>query len=203
MAGEEEFSVYSEDVWDDAAKVKIGTNLQHIPVDQIYRQMAIDYLSPSSKRKNEYVAFVRGWIEYNHSAGITYPAKTKKLLGSKNKVDYASILSNTDPFYSPLEDSQRILNSGAIKDFDKKKILLLEIPLFFSPSVDMLGKNTWLNCLSRMDITNVKNKRDFVSGEIIYVAFANPQNFSGAKFLRRPIEGRNVVPKYAQDGTGK
>ena len=200
---EEELSVYDDDVWEDAAKVKIGNaDLQYIPAEQIYRQMAIDYLSPSSKRKNEYVAFVRGEIHYKGDEGITYPAKTKKILGSKSKTDYALMLSNTDPFYSAPEDSQRILNSGAIKDFDKKQILLLEIPLFFSPSVDMLGKNTWLNCLLRMDITNVKNKRDFVSGEIIYVAFANPQNFSGAKFLRRPIEGRSVVPKYAQDRTG-
>tara|TARA_B100001123_G_scaffold63459_1_gene69696 strand:+ start:3034 stop:3678 length:645 start_codon:yes stop_codon:yes gene_type:complete len=198
-----EKTAYDEDIWADVSKRNIGSSgLTTVSAQEIYKQMAIDYLSPSSKRKNQYVAIIRAMIGYEDNK-VSCPDPTsnfKKLINLKNafsaEVDYITMLSNTDPFYSPLEDSQRLLNAGAIKDFEKKKILLLETPLFYSPSVDTLGINAWISSLMRMDITNVKKPREFQLGEVIYITFTNPQNFAGARFVDFPVEGKTVMAGF-------
>jgi len=103
------------------------------------------------------------------------------------------ILTNTDPFRAAQDNQQRILSGGNIKDFEKKKILLLEVPMFWMPTAAALGKNAWLNSLMRMPVPKLKNKREFMLGEIIKITFINLQSLEGPKFSGFPVEDKPVI----------
>jgi hypothetical protein len=52
-----------------------------------------------------------------------------------------------------------------------------------------LGKNAWLQSLIRMPAPKLKNKREFLIGEIIKITFTNMSTYSGPKFVKFPVEG--------------
>ena len=69
---------------------------------------------------------------------------------------------------------------------------MLETPQFYSPTVDDLGRNAWLQCLTKMPMPKLKKDRKIKIGEIIFITFKNLQNFDGPIFRRFPVENAPV-----------
>ena len=170
----------------------------------IVNKVIYDQLTGKKGARSEFPAVIRGMVDYEEASGFST---------SESGVDFSAAFSNTDPFYSSVEDGQRILDGGIVKDFKDKKILFLEVPFFYLPADAHLGDYLWINSLLRMDVTNTKAKRDFVSNELIYITFTDLRNLIGPKFLRFPIEdkkllitsehkGKPVIQKHL-DGTKK
>ena len=209
MSSLKEPDILDKNMWREISEVKGRGQLIRVPMSEIVQQMAIDHLNPKSKDKSNYIAIVRGVIDYRekkisymrlppsakdaYAPGFEPITQTGTLQRFEEKyIDFLDYMTNTDPFHSPLENQQRISDGGIIKNFEKKKILLLEIPTFWSPDVQDLGKNVWLQSLIRMEAPKLKNKREFQIGEIIKVTFANMSNYDGAKFVEFPVEGAAV-----------
>tara|TARA_R110000737_G_C14559193_1_gene481981 strand:+ start:368 stop:1018 length:651 start_codon:yes stop_codon:yes gene_type:complete len=198
-----EASVYTRNIFADAAKdaKAKGGQIAHVPMSDLLEAIAIDYLSPKGTRGAEVPVIVRGKIHYNKKEVkyIDDPPGAKKTFEQKKKLaapkmPFEEFLPNIDPFYSPADDQQRILNAGFIKNYDKKDMLLLETPNFYNPTVDTLGRNAWLQCLTKMPTPKLKKDREIVIGEVIIITFQNPQTFEGPKFVKFPIEGAKVYP---------
>jgi hypothetical protein len=189
--------------YEEITRVKGAGQLLRIPLADVLEQMAVDHLSGKGKGASEFPAIVRGIIDYKE-AKIIYTREdlmrisslfsTAELLaGVERLYGPESILTNTDPFRSAQDNQQRILSGGNIKDYEKKKILLLEVPMFWMPTVESLGENAWLNSLMRMPVPKLKNKREFMLGEVINITFTNMQSFAGPKFSGRPVEDSPVI----------
>ena len=198
----QEQSVYEINRYEEITRVKGAGQLLRIPLADVLEQMAVDHLSGKGKGASEVPAIVRGIIDYKE-AKIIYTREDLMRISSLFSTAAAreamplygpeSILTNTDPFRSAQDNQQRILSGGNIKDYEKKKILLLEVPMFLMPTVESLGENAWLNSLMRMPVPKLKNKREFMLGEVINITFTNMQSFAGPKFSGRPVEDSQVI----------
>jgi hypothetical protein len=198
----QEQSVYEINRYEEITRVKGAGQLLRIPLADVLEQMAVDHLSGKGKGASEFPAIVRGIIDYKE-AKIIYTREDRRAFTSLFSTAAAreamplygpeSILTNTDPFRSAQDNQQRILSGGNIKDYEKKKILLLEVPMFWMPTVESLGENAWLNSLMRMPVPKLKNKREFMLGEVINITFTNMQSFAGPKFSGRPVEDSPVI----------
>jgi hypothetical protein len=194
-----EHSVLQRDVYEEAIKrAKAGGGqLIGIPMSDLLEGMAIDYLSPKGSRGSEFPAVVRGIVDYKEKK-VKYvsepPGAKKAFAKAAPQLDFIEFLPNIDPFHSTEEDQQRILNAGFIKNYEKKIMLLLETPNFYSPTVDTLGANAWLQCLTKMPMPKTPKDRKIKIGEIIFITFQNLQIFEGPKFVRFPVED---APVYA------
>ena len=204
-----EQGIYDKDTYEEISKVKGRGQMLRVPMSEIVEQMAVDYLNPKSKGPSEFAALVRGIIDYKEKK-VSYirtvptgkdafepeydPIKQAGDIHQfrEKYIDFLDFITNVDPFQSALENQQRITNGGAVKDFEKKKILLLEIPMFWMPNVVDLGKNAWLQSLIRMPAPKLKNKREFQIGEIIKITFTNMSTYDGPKFVKFPVEGSPV-----------
>ena len=194
-----EHSIYTRNIYQDAAKRAKAGDLIRVPLLDILEGMAIDYLAPGGSRGSEFPAIVRAKIDYKEKkveyiedAAGSKEAHQKAQKKELAKMDFAEFLPNIDPFHSTEEDQQRILNAGFIKDYEKKIMLLLETPQFYSPTVDDLGRNAWLQCLTKMPMPKLKKDRKIKIGEIIFITFKNLQNFDGPIFRRFPVENAPV-----------
>ena len=212
----QEQSVYEINRYEEITRVKGAGQLLRIPLADVLEQMAVDHLSGKGKGASEFPAIVRGIIDYKDTKVIYIKEESPSVvdlfesgqgrrslgLGSPLSIDDISlaaalgpedILTNTDPFRSAQDNRQRILSGGNIKDYEKKKILLLEVPMFWMPTVESLGANAWVSSLMRMPAPKLKNQKDFMLGEIIKITFTNMQAFAGPKFSGRPVEDSPVI----------
>ena len=200
----QEQSVYEINRYEEITRVKANGSLLRIPLTDVLEQMAVDHLSGKGKGASEFPAIVRGIIDYKDTK-IIYAREDRHAISSLFSAagdaeflamasqEPSSILTNTDPFRSAQDNQQRILSGGNIKDYEKKKILLLEVPMFWMPTVESLGENAWLNSLMRMPVPKLKNKREFMLGEVIKITFINMQSLEGPKFSGRPVEDSPVI----------
>ena len=203
----QEQSISGINRYEEITRVKGAGQLLRIPLSAVLEQMAVDHLSGKGNAASEFPAIVRGIIDYKNTKIIYIKEESPSVIdlfatdrGRRSlNVDlaaalgYEDILTNTDPFRSAQDNQQRILSGGNIKDYEKKKILLLEVPMFWMPTVESLGENAWLNSLMRMPVPKLKNKREFMLGEVIKITFINMQSLEGPKFSGFPVEDSPVI----------
>ena len=174
-----------KDPTEEAAKLALaGGDVTAASWVDVVNKVIFAQLTGKPGARSEFPAIIRGMVDYEKASGFPQ---------SETGIDFSEAFSNTDPFYSSIEDGQRIMDGGIIKDFKDKKILFLEVPFFYLPADAHLGDYLWINSLLRMDVTNTKAKRDFAPNEIIYITFANLRSLTGPKFLRFPIEDKKLL----------